>query len=157
MRPVLDSKRATTRVSGSADKPVLMKLVRYSTATSRLGRTNCSSCANAGPATANEAASKVIRPIMMFLLALAICSRPPAITGNTHAIPTMEIKMADPGRIGIDVGEKLPLEDAVVWAVENGVRLIDVQLDGGDNAFTRIDTVRAGRIRDRCEREGIRL
>jgi len=37
------------------------------------------------------------------------------------------------------------------------VRIIDVQLDGGDNAFTRIDATRAGRIRERCERDGIRL
>jgi sugar phosphate isomerase/epimerase len=65
--------------------------------------------------------------------------------------------MPDPARIGIDAGEKLPLEDAVVWAARHGVRIIDVQLDGGDNAFTRIDAARASRIRDRCEREGIRL
>jgi sugar phosphate isomerase/epimerase len=65
--------------------------------------------------------------------------------------------MPDPGRIGIDVGEKLPLEDAVIWAGRNAVQIIDVQLDGGDNAFTRIDTARASRIRDRCERDGIRL
>jgi sugar phosphate isomerase/epimerase len=65
--------------------------------------------------------------------------------------------MVDPGRIGIDVGEKLPLEDAIAWAVRHGVRIIDVQLDGGDNAFTRIDAIRAGRIRDICERNGIRL
>ena len=65
--------------------------------------------------------------------------------------------MPDPARIGIDIGEKLPLEDAVAWAARHGVRIIDVQLDGGDNAFTRIDAVRAGGIRDRCERDGIRL
>jgi sugar phosphate isomerase/epimerase len=65
--------------------------------------------------------------------------------------------MADAGRIGIDVGEKLPLEEAVDWAFHNGVGIIDVQLDGGENAFTRIDATRAGRIRDRCERDGIRL
>ena len=65
--------------------------------------------------------------------------------------------MADPDRIGIDIGEKLPLEDAVEWASRHGVRLIDVQLDGGDNAFTRIDPARAGRIRAACERAGIRL
>jgi sugar phosphate isomerase/epimerase len=70
--------------------------------------------------------------------------------------------IADPGiahfgRIGIDVGEKLPLEDAVSWAARHGVQIIDVQLDGGDNAFTRIDTARAGRIRGQCERDGIRL
>jgi sugar phosphate isomerase/epimerase len=59
--------------------------------------------------------------------------------------------MADPGRIGIDIGEKLALEDAVAWAARNGVQIIDVQLDGG------IDAARAGRIRDQCERHGIRL
>jgi sugar phosphate isomerase/epimerase len=62
--------------------------------------------------------------------------------------------MADPGRIGIDVGEKLPLEDAVVWAAQNGVQIIDVQLDG---AGIRIDAARAGGIREQCERHGIRL
>jgi sugar phosphate isomerase/epimerase len=65
--------------------------------------------------------------------------------------------MTNPDRIGIDVGEKLPLEDALFWAAQNDVRIIDVQLDGGGNAFTRIDAARAGRIRDRCERDGIRL
>ncbi len=65
--------------------------------------------------------------------------------------------MADPGRIGIDVGEKLPLEEAVAWAAASGVRIIDVQLDGGENAFTRIDAARARRIRDQCDRNDIRL
>ena len=32
---------------------------------------------------------------------------------------------------------------AVAWAARHSVRIIDVQLDGGDNAFTRIDAVRA--------------
>ncbi len=64
--------------------------------------------------------------------------------------------MVDLARIGIDVGEKLPLEDAVAWAERNGVRIIDVQLDG-ENAFTRIDATRAGAIRDQCERDGIQL
>jgi sugar phosphate isomerase/epimerase len=74
-----------------------------------------------------------------------------------HGKIIMETSMADPGRIGIDVGEKLPLEDAVAWAVRHGVRIIDVQLDGGDNAFTRIDSARATRIRDLCGRNGILL
>jgi sugar phosphate isomerase/epimerase len=65
--------------------------------------------------------------------------------------------MPDPARVGIDIGEKLPLEDAVAWAARHGVRIIDVQLDGGNNAFTRIDAVRAGGIRERCERDGVRL
>jgi sugar phosphate isomerase/epimerase len=62
--------------------------------------------------------------------------------------------MADPGRIGIDVGEKLPLEDAVAWAAQTGVQIIDVQLDG---AGIRIDAALAGRVREQCERHGIRL
>jgi sugar phosphate isomerase/epimerase len=69
----------------------------------------------------------------------------------------MEANMAHPELIGIDAGEKLPLEDAVAWAIQHSVGIIDVQLDGGDNAFTRIDATRAGRIRDRCERDGVRL
>ena len=62
--------------------------------------------------------------------------------------------MADPGRIGIDVGEKLPLEEAVAWAARAGVQIIDVQLDGGG---IRIDPARAGRIRSQCDRDGVRL
>ena len=62
--------------------------------------------------------------------------------------------MPDPGRIGIDIGEKLPLEDGIDWAVQAGVRIIDVQLDG---AGIRIDPARAHAIRDRCERHGIQL
>jgi sugar phosphate isomerase/epimerase len=66
----------------------------------------------------------------------------------------LENTMADPGRIGIDVGEKLPLEDAVAWAAQAGVQIIDVQLDG---AGIRIDAERGGRIRHQCERHGIRI
>ena len=65
--------------------------------------------------------------------------------------------MIDPARIGIDAGEKLPLEDAIAWAARHDVGILDLQLDGGGNAFTRIDTLRAGRIRDLCERSGIHL
>jgi sugar phosphate isomerase/epimerase len=65
--------------------------------------------------------------------------------------------MADSGRFGIDAGEKLPLEDAIDWALRNGVRILDVQLDGGRNAFTTIDAARASAIRDRCERGGLSL
>jgi sugar phosphate isomerase/epimerase len=65
--------------------------------------------------------------------------------------------MVDPARIGIDVGEKLPLEAAIDWAARHEVRIIDVQLDGGDSAFNRIDAARAGRIRDLCEKNGIQL
>ena len=60
-------------------------------------------------------------------------------------------------RIGIDVGRKLALEDAVAWAAEHRVRFIDVQLDTGANALGTIDARRAAALRSECERHGIHL
>jgi len=60
-------------------------------------------------------------------------------------------------RIGVDVGRKLKLENAIEWAARHGVRIIDVQLDSGDNAFTRIDAARAAALRDSCARHGVQL
>lgn len=60
-------------------------------------------------------------------------------------------------RIGIDVGRKLVIEEAIAWAERHGVRHIDVQLDTGANAFTRIDAARAGAIRQAAERAGVRI
>jgi sugar phosphate isomerase/epimerase len=60
-------------------------------------------------------------------------------------------------RIGVDVGRKLRLEDAVAWAVAHGVRFIDVQLDSGANALGTIEAARAAAVRAACERHGVRL
>lgn len=60
-------------------------------------------------------------------------------------------------RIGVDVGRKLKLETAVEWAARSGVRIIDVELDTGDNAFTRFDARRAAGVREACARHGIQL
>jgi sugar phosphate isomerase/epimerase len=60
-------------------------------------------------------------------------------------------------RIGIDVGRKLVLEDAVEWAAEHRVRFIDIQLDTGDNALGTISGVRGSRVRALCERHGVSL
>jgi sugar phosphate isomerase/epimerase len=60
-------------------------------------------------------------------------------------------------RIGVDVGRKLKLESAIEWAARHGVRIIDVQLDSGDNAFTLFDAARAASLRDACERCGVQL
>jgi sugar phosphate isomerase/epimerase len=62
-----------------------------------------------------------------------------------------------PDRIGIDIGRKLRLEDGIDWAAQNGVKIIDIQLDTGENAFTRIDRTRANAIRQACDRHDIRL
>src|ERR1700733_564566 len=60
-------------------------------------------------------------------------------------------------RIGIDVGRKLVLEDAVEWAAEHKVRYIDIQLDSGDNALGTISGIRGSRVRALCERHGVAL
>jgi sugar phosphate isomerase/epimerase len=60
-------------------------------------------------------------------------------------------------RIGIDIGRKLSLEDAVAWAAAHEVRFVDVQLDTGANALGTIDQRRAAALRATCERHGVHL
>jgi len=60
-------------------------------------------------------------------------------------------------RIGIDVGRKLTLEDAVEWAAHHKVRYIDIQLDTGDNALGTISGIRGARIKELCDRLGVHL
>ena len=60
-------------------------------------------------------------------------------------------------RIGVDVGRRLALEDAVAWAGEHRVRYIDLQLDSGANALGTIDEARGRTIRAACERQGVHL
>lgn len=62
-----------------------------------------------------------------------------------------------PERIGIDVGRKLRLEDAVAWAARHEVSIIDIQLDTGDNRFDRFDQPRAHAIRRSCDHHDIGL
>ena len=60
-------------------------------------------------------------------------------------------------RIGVDLGRSMRLEDGIAWAAAHDVRYIDIQLDTGDNAFTRFDDARAGTVRAACERANIHL
>ncbi|HEX3860698.1 MAG TPA: sugar phosphate isomerase/epimerase family protein [Stellaceae bacterium] len=60
-------------------------------------------------------------------------------------------------RIGIDIGRKLALEDAIAWAAGHRVRFIDMQLDTGANALPTIDDRRAGALHAACDRHGIHL
>ena len=60
-------------------------------------------------------------------------------------------------RIGVDIGGRLPLEEAVAWAGAHGVRFIDVQLDSGANALPTIDMPRASRVRAECDRRSVHL
>jgi sugar phosphate isomerase/epimerase len=60
-------------------------------------------------------------------------------------------------RIGVDVGRKLRLEEAIDWAAAHEVRWIDIQLDAGANALTEFDEARAAGIRRACETRGVHL
>ena len=60
-------------------------------------------------------------------------------------------------RIGVDVGRKLKLEDAIEWAARHEVRQIDIELDTGANALTSFDDKRADGIRRACERHRVHL
>jgi sugar phosphate isomerase/epimerase len=60
-------------------------------------------------------------------------------------------------RIGIDVGGKLKIEDAIEWAAAHRVRWIDIQLDAGANALTGFDAARAAAVRRAGERLGVHL
>ena len=60
-------------------------------------------------------------------------------------------------RIGVDIGRKLSVEDAVKWAVENEVTYIDCQIDIAPNALQSFDESRAAPIRDACAEAGVHL
>lgn len=60
-------------------------------------------------------------------------------------------------RIGVDIGRKLRLEDAIAWAARHGVQYMDIELDTGPNVFTSFDTARSSAIRDACTRAGVQL
>ena len=44
-------------------------------------------------------------------------------------------------RIGMDVGRKLSVEDAIIWAADNSVRFLDVQTDLAPNALAEMPEV----------------
>jgi len=60
-------------------------------------------------------------------------------------------------RIGVDVGRRLKLEDAITWAAANDVHYIDIQLDTGANAVTTFDAERARGVRALLDRHGVHL
>lgn len=60
-------------------------------------------------------------------------------------------------RIGVDVGRKLKLEDAIEWAARNQVRHIDIQLDTGANAVTLFDEARCRAIRAAAAANGVHI
>ena len=65
--------------------------------------------------------------------------------------------MAFIDRIGIDVGRKLSVEDAIAWAGRHGVKAIDVQTDIAPNALESFDDARCARVLEACERLGVSI
>ena len=60
-------------------------------------------------------------------------------------------------RIGVDVGRRLKLEDAIAWAARNGLRHIDIQLDTGENAMPKFDARRCAGVRKLLDKHGVAL
>src|SRR5207253_2633294 len=75
-------------------------------------------------------------------------------TGSSQA-GSEEMTLRD--RIGIDVGRRLRLEEAILWAAAHDVRYVDIQLDTADNAFTSFDHARAAGIRRACQKHNVCL
>jgi hypothetical protein len=65
--------------------------------------------------------------------------------------------MALRDRIGIDVGRRLRLEDAIEWATIHDIHYINIQLASGANALTSFDDARAAGVRRACERHAVHL
>jgi sugar phosphate isomerase/epimerase len=60
-------------------------------------------------------------------------------------------------RIGVDVGRRLKLEDAIAWAARNGLRHIDIQLDTGENALPKFDAKRCAAVRKLLDKHRVGL
>jgi len=60
-------------------------------------------------------------------------------------------------RIGVDVGRRLKLEDAIAWAAKHGLRHFDIQLDTGENAMPKFDAKRCAAVRKLLDKHGIAL
>ena len=60
-------------------------------------------------------------------------------------------------RIGIDVGRKLSVEDAIVWASKNDVKYIDCQIDVEPNSLYSFTDLRCENIKHDCESYNIVL
>jgi sugar phosphate isomerase/epimerase len=60
-------------------------------------------------------------------------------------------------RIGVDVGRRLKVEDAIEWAAAHQVRWIDIQLDAEPGSLAGFDEARAAGVRRALERHGVHL
>ena len=60
-------------------------------------------------------------------------------------------------RIGIDIGRRIAVEQAIEWAAKHDIRFIDVQTDIAPNALESFDDTRCHAVLDAKEKAGIHL
>lgn len=60
-------------------------------------------------------------------------------------------------RIGVDAGNKLPIEEAIEWAAARKVQYLDIRIDTAPNALESFDDARCAPIRAACARHGVHL
>ena len=60
-------------------------------------------------------------------------------------------------RIGIDIGRRIAVEQAIEWAAKHDIRFIDVQTDIAPNALESFDDARCHAVLDAKEKAGIHL
>jgi sugar phosphate isomerase/epimerase len=60
-------------------------------------------------------------------------------------------------RIGVDLGQRLSLEEGIEWAARNDVKYIDAQIDVAPNAMERFDDATCAKVREACAGHGIHL
>ena len=60
-------------------------------------------------------------------------------------------------RIGVDLGNKKPIEEGVKWAAKNEVFYFDFKINDDPNDIRNFDEARCRPIREACERHGIHM
>ena len=60
-------------------------------------------------------------------------------------------------RFGVDLGARLPIEDGVRWARDNGFLHADIRIGDTGNEFTSFDAARIKAVRSLLDQTGVRL
>lgn len=60
-------------------------------------------------------------------------------------------------RIGVDLGNKKPIEEGVAWAAENEVYYFDFKINDDPNDIRSFDEARCKSVREACEKHGIHM
>ena len=60
-------------------------------------------------------------------------------------------------RIGVDLARRIKLEDGIVWAGENDVHYLDIQIDRPPNALETFDEERCEKVKALCREHDVQL